>query len=265
MGLTVIIANAILVSHIYSPKYCAEMYPLVMNYNVELLPQITMKLDSIVRPRLLCHIQFVEAHSKCMFYLFQSFIEPILLYGSDGCGLSTCAGNKLDSVMLSFIRNVLHVKSATNNVISVGETGQILPSYKSHMDVFAYLVRLMNLPKSMCVRNVFDELKRLYQHGFSNWYSNVLELSRRYGINLYDISNNEAKFTIKTKVTNYFKQNWSQQLHDGDDNTVLRTYGLFKERHEMEPYLNQIKESKYRIAIRGLPASSHVLEIERER
>ena len=164
---------------------------------------------------------------QCMFYLFQSLIEPILLNGSDVWGLSTCAGNKLDSVMLSFIRNVLHVKSTTSNIISVGETGQILSSYKSHMNVFAYFVRLRNLPKSMCVRNVFDELERLHQHGFSNWYSNVVELSRRYGINLYDISNNEAKFTIKTKVTNYFKQNWSKQLHDGDDNTVFKNISTF--------------------------------------
>ena len=89
---------------------------------------------------------------QCMFYLFQSLVEPILLYGSDVWGLSTCAGNKLDSVMLSFIRNVLHVKSTTSNVISVGETGQILPSTKSHMNVFAYFVRLRHLPKSMCVK-----------------------------------------------------------------------------------------------------------------
>ena len=75
---------------------------------------------------------------QCMFYLFQSLVEPILLYGSYVWGLSTCAGNKLDSVMLSFIRNVLRVKSTTSNVISVGETGQILPSTKSHMNVFAY-------------------------------------------------------------------------------------------------------------------------------
>ena len=88
---------------------------------------------------------------QCMFYLLQSLIEPILLYGSDVWGLSTCTGNKLDTVMLSFIRNVLHVKSTTSDVISVGGTGQILPSYKSHMNVFAYFVRLRNLPKSMCV------------------------------------------------------------------------------------------------------------------
>ena len=165
--------------------------------------------------------------SQCMFYLFQSLIEPILFYGSDVWGLSTCASNKLDSDMPSLIRNVLHVTSTTNNVISVGETGQILPSYKSHMNVFAYFVRLRNLPKSMCVRNVFDELERLHQHGFSNWYSKVVELSGRCGINLYEISNNEAKLSIKTKVTNHFKQNWSHQLHNNDDDTVLRTYRLF--------------------------------------
>ena len=33
----------------------------------------------------------------------------------------------------------------------------------------------------------------------------------------------------------------------------------------MEPYLYQVKESKYRIAISRLRASSHVLEIERRR
>ena len=186
-------------------------------------------------------------------------------YGSGMWGLSTCAGNKLDTVMLSFIRNILHVKSTTSNVISVEEIGQILPSYQSHMNVFAYFVRLRNLPKSMCLRSVFDELERLHQHVFSNCYSNVVELSRRYGINLYDIPNNEAKFTTNTKVTNHFKQNWSQQLHNGDDNTVLRTYRCFKERHEMEPYLYQVKESKYRIAISGLRASSRALEIERGR
>ena len=202
---------------------------------------------------------------QCMFYLLHSLVEPILLYGSDVWGLSTCAGNKLDSVMLSFIRNVLHVKSTTSNVISVGETGQILPSTKSNMNVFAYFVRLRHLPKSMCVKNVFDELERLHQHGFSNWYSKAVELSRRYGINLYEISHNEAKLTIKTKVTNYFKQNWLEQLHNGDDNTVLRTYRLFKERHIMEPYLYLVKEAKYRVAISRLRASSHPLEIERGR
>ena len=92
-----------------------------------------------------------------------------------------------------------------------------------------------------------------------------MELSRRYGINLYEISHNEAKLTIKTKVTNYFKQNRFEQLCNGDNNTVLRTHRLFKERHIMESYLYLVKESKYRVAISRLRASSHVLEIERGR
>ena len=99
----------------------------------------------------------------------------------------------------------------------------------------------------------------------TDWYSKAVELSRRYGINLYEISHNEAKLTIKTKVANYFKQNWLEQLHNDDDNTVLRTYRLFKERHIMETYLYPVKESKYRMAISRLRASSHPLEIERGR
>ena len=87
-----------------------------------------------------------------MFYLFQSLIEPILLYGSDVWGLSTCAENELDYLMLSFIRNVLNIKLTTSNVISLGETGQIPSSTKYHMKVLAYFVRLRILPNPLCAK-----------------------------------------------------------------------------------------------------------------
>ena len=45
----------------------------------------------------------------------------------------------------------------SSNVISVGENGQILPSYKSHINVFAYFVRLRNLPKSMCEECLWND------------------------------------------------------------------------------------------------------------
>ena len=48
------------------------------------------------------------------------------------------------------------------------------------------------IQKSICVRNVVDELEKLYQLGFSNWYSSVVELSLIYGISLHEISH-EAK------------------------------------------------------------------------
>ena len=47
-GLTVIIGNALLVFYTFLLKYFEAMYPVVMNYNCELLPQITSKLDSTV-------------------------------------------------------------------------------------------------------------------------------------------------------------------------------------------------------------------------
>ena len=50
-------------------------------------------------------------------------------------------------------------------------------------------------------------------------------------------------------------------MHNGDDNTVLRTYRLFKERHIMEPCLYLVKEAKCRVVISRLRASSHPLEI----
>ena len=202
---------------------------------------------------------------QCMFYLFQSMVEPILLYGSDVWGFSASAGSKLDSVMLSYVRNVLRVKSTTSNVISWGETGLIPMSIKSHINVLTYFVRLRDLPNSMVVRKVFSELKMLHECGFCNWYSKVMELSRRYDIDIENISYKDAKCVFKIKIINDFKQNWLKQLNNGDNNTVLRTYRLFKQQFVMEPYLYKVKEAKYRIAISKLRASSHLLEIERGR
>ena len=110
---------------------------------------------------------------QCMFHLFQTLIEPILLYNNDVWGLSTCAGNKLNSVMLSFIRNALHVKSTTCNVIGVGETGQILQSHKSYMNVFAYFVRWRDLPKIYVCMERFWWIRKVT----STWFLKLVQQS----------------------------------------------------------------------------------------
>ena len=56
--------------------------------------------------------------------------------------ISDTGGANIDKVFFCYMRCVLHVKSTTNNIILVGECGQIPPSVSTHITAICYLNRL---------------------------------------------------------------------------------------------------------------------------
>ena len=60
---------------------------------------------------------------QCTSYMYQSLIQPILLYGSDIWGMNTAAQRSLDKVFYWFLKILLNVKRNTSNVMLVGEVG----------------------------------------------------------------------------------------------------------------------------------------------
>ena len=200
------------------------------------------------------------------FHIYQSMIEPILLYGSDLWGASLLCTSKIDKIYLWFIRMVLNIKATTSNVITIGEAGIIPPKIKCHQNVILYFIRLNSLPIGSVLKNVFLELKRLHDLGFSNWYSKVLKLARDYNIDPLNIEYSEsAKRMIKSKLRNAFIETWKSNLQNLTAHSSLRTYSVFKSNFEPEPYLSLIKKPKYLTALARFRAGSHTLEIERGR
>ena len=201
---------------------------------------------------------------KCMFYMFEAMIEPILMYGSDVWGINSIIGDKSDKIMFSFIRNILHVKITTSNEISIGESGLIPVSVNANVNSLKYFVRRYNLPNNMPVKLVFNELQRLHELGYKNWYSKTLNLAEQYSIDLYEFNMNSVKH-LKKRILNDFKSKWLESIHNNESSRIIKSYGLIKKRFGIEIYLNEIKEQKYRIALSRLRTSSHILEIERGR
>ena len=76
---------------------------------------------------------------------------------------------------------------------------------------------------------------------------------------------NSFKIHCKELVRRKFIESWKCELNDLDKNPILRMYKLIKTNFSMEPYLNLIKEAKYRRSLTKLRLSSHNLEIERGR
>ena len=201
-----------------------------------------------------------------MFYLYETLIQPILLYGSDIWGAYSLCTKNIDHVYLWFIRCVLRIKATTCNVISIGESGIIPPHVKCHENVILNFIRLNSLPPGSVVKSVFSELELLHGNGILCWYTQVIELSKKYNIdpNVYTY-NDKTKAEIRKKIRSQFIASWKADLQDQRKYPILRFYSIIKNDFGQGKYLSLISNNKYRNAMSRFRASSHTLEIERGR
>jgi hypothetical protein len=201
---------------------------------------------------------------KINMYLFESLVQPILLYGSDVWATSKQARYEIDRVYLRYARCMLNVKATTSNVMVYGECGHIPPSARSTVNVLCFANRLHNMEEDTLVKQVYCELKRLHVNGFKTWIARVCEMAREHHV---DVTTNvkEFKKSCKNIVFNKFKSTWKNSLFNDNETTVLRTYRTIKKDFIFEPYLDLVEDQKYRIAISQIRTSSHTLAIERGR
>ena len=60
-----------------------------------------------------------------MFYLFNTCIKPILIYGSDVWGVYSLGRDLVDKLFLNFIKCTLGIKKSTCTLMVYGESGQL--------------------------------------------------------------------------------------------------------------------------------------------
>ena len=162
------------------------------------------------------------------------------------------------------MRCILRVKATTSNFIVIGECGHFSPSVSCHISLLSFFNRLYHMPNSQLVKQVYNQLFRLHEQGFSNWITSVLDLSKIYNIDVTSV-NRCFRNVCKFKVKEYFINEWRTAMQNTDAYPILRTYNVVKTRFGTEPYLSAVKNIKFRIAISKLRTSCHALAIERGR
>ena len=203
---------------------------------------------------------------KYMLFLYQSMIQPVLLYGSEIWGFHKAASETVDKFYLWFARTILNVKASTSNVITLGECGVLPPGIICHINCILYAIRLKDIQHDDVLRCIFNQNLQLHDLGFNTWYSKVFSLANSYGIDLREMSYSDStKRIIKEKISNSFLQKWHHDLCNLEDNPLLRTYVLFKRRFALSSHLIHVKNNLYRNAISKIRCSSHLLHIERGR
>ena len=166
-----------------------------------------------------------------------------------------------DKVFLWFLKCILKVKISTSNDIILGEFGAVPPSIQSHINVLTFYRRLAEMPGNTIIKQVFTALHNLHNQGFRTWVSKVREIAQQYGCGFDqpDLHTNDIKMTIKEK----FMEGWRSRLRNSNRHPKLELYKELKSDFHFEPYLDLVREFKYRNALTKIRSSSHLLEIER--
>ena len=116
------------------------------------------------------------------------------------------------------------------------------------------------MPNDSIVKQVYNELAKLHQLGFTTWVTHVSEMVDSYLLDI-DCSPAEFKSECKRTVGNRFINMWTEQVQNIHNNPILRTDCNMECNFGMETYLDAIKNYKYRVAMSQLRTSSHTLAI----
>ena len=117
------------------------------------------------------------------------------------------------------------------------------------------------------LRIVYDELYRLSNAGHITWCTyvhDVGELLTSIGLgNIWEGQNisagnvNELKSYFKVELERHYTRKWLQDINDIEQNPILRTCAVFKEKHCLENYIQCLSSKNYQQAISCFRVSSH--------
>jgi hypothetical protein len=207
--------------------------------------------------------------------LFDSLIQPILLYGCEITNtyyhnpnknfdffINKLMKNDQEKLQLNFCRMILGVNNRTTNAAVLGELGRFPLFIKALRLTVNFYNRAIKSNEDSLLKLAIKDSEHMKNHkkSWCNWLHNIFNL---LGYANFEFGN-EILFSehiIKEKFIDY----WKSKLFNDERNTggnKLRTYRLFKSTYGLEKYLIIIKNKNHRKALTRLRVSNHKLKIE---
>ncbi|CAB4021132.1 Hypothetical predicted protein [Paramuricea clavata] len=167
---------------------------------------------------------------------------------------------------LKFCKLYLGVNRKASNLASRGELGRYPLQISILKRILRYIKNICQLPDSCIAKQVFHYSKELYMNNNESFYSNVINVLKRYLPELDDTMDLET-FTKDTIIDSFIKKSvkdnyvsfWNDQVRNS---RKLSFYYTFKKNYKMEEYLNTIKDPSQRRMFAKFRISNHKLLIE---
>ena len=173
--------------------------------------------------------------------MFDSMIEPILLYGSEVWGYENL--KTIEQIHLKFCKRILKVRNSTPSFMVYGELGRFPIEIRVKLRMVSFWGRLLNNENklSSTLYRLMLSLKVKNNVNFK-WINFVESIFNDTGMS-FIFSNQFAVFDktyLSTILRDHFVQKWYSDLYASSRGQF---YSIFKNNFELENYLTRLPDS----------------------
>ena len=187
--------------------------------------------------------------------LYKSCVNPVLNYSAEVWGYKDF--QSINKVQNRAIRSFLGVNNFTSNLAIQGDIGWTSPKANRHLAMIRYFNRIVGMDEERLPRKIFNWEKSLKTHG---WGHEVLQILS--AVNLANNYTNNIACDLNLVWSELFRKESQEWKNKVEASRKLRTYKIFKEGVETEPYVFCILNRGYRSVVARLRAGVLPLEIE---
>ena len=201
----------------------------------------------------------VKLDIKTKFYLFDSLIVPILLYGSEIWGVYEF--KEIDKLHIKFCKRILGVSNQTPNLAVLGELGRFPLYVIAKERSLKFWLKIIENPDSQ-LSHIYNDQCKIENNSF--WSSKLNNIIDKLGFsclrqNVYTNQSPNYYFQLKQRLRDQFIQEWRMSI---DGMSKLFYYSRFKSNFEISEYILKLDNDKSRQTFAKFRLSSHPLEIE---
>ena len=197
--------------------------------------------------------------------LFESLIQPILMYGCEIWGFHKA--DDIEKVHIKFLKQVLGVRRQTCNLAVYGELGRVPLAVLRKIRILKYWKKILSSHESLLHKVYVLQVNELNSGiiNENNWafqLKSILdELGFSYLWNDQCISNLQLEMVTQSLYDQYF-QGWYGDINSSNK---LETIKSLNKVFAFEKYLTCINVDSHRIALSRFRCSAHKLLIEEGR
>ena len=185
--------------------------------------------------------------------IFDSKIQPILLYSSEVWGVLVKDNNPTESVHLFACRRFLNVAARTPNKMVYGELGRHPLQINCYIRAIKYWFRLLKMDSERLPNQAYRMLMNLDSNGKCNWASSIRSVLQSLGLGYVWLAQGVTRENcflrmFKQRLTDVFRQDWMAGINSSDRFTQYRK---FKSVLEPEKYLDSIRQKCFRMHSSG--------------
>ena len=187
---------------------------------------------------LMSEVDVGSHHVSTNLLLYQSlFLSTILFNSQTWSNLRKQDIKALTTIQLKFLKRIVGVSSSTANSFIFLELGVLPVEHEIAKRQIMYLHRILQLDTSDPVRKMFENLKTFHESGECNWWTEVVEKMKNYGldVNLEEI-NSTSKGVFSKQVKEAIKETAFAELLN-ECSSLQKTSDLQYQSLKVQDYL----------------------------